>query len=446
MRMQIPKSDFIQILKEPCASYEGVLQAEWNRIPLRTKFRTAAGHEFEVLSRGVWNLEAGPDFRGAKILLDGVLRKGDVEVHVKRSDWLRHRHASDSAYSNIILHVVRENDSSSDTMETFVLPEQPFPSAPPFLTEPQGKCASLFAAMPLPELLHFFRRAGFERVLRKSDSVLKEMISSGMEKAWLRKLFEVCGAKRNREAFGKLFEAVTGNYPASLFRTEFEPLIWGESGLLPAGAEHASGPETFGRAHALWERWWSLRHGTEQSLPWHRGGARPLNTPERETAALIALLRANGTEPVSGWFDLMMNSASPKQAAERILDSLRCSDPFWETHGSFHGKKFETPAVLVGNVRAVLLAVDAVMPCLAACARLRENAAALDRLPLLFEALPAQGPNSVTRRVTAKWLPPGTAQYFRDAASCQGLHHIDSEFCSKVSGDCGACVLYRSFR
>ena len=54
----------------------------------------------------------GPDFRGAVLARpDGMLLRGDVEVHRRASGWARHGHARDPAYANVILHVVQEVDA-----------------------------------------------------------------------------------------------------------------------------------------------------------------------------------------------------------------------------------------------------------------------------------------------------------------------------------------------
>jgi hypothetical protein len=58
----------------------------------------------------------GPDFRDAVIVDKFRLTKGDVEVHVKSSDWYSHEHHSDAAYNNVILHVVLWHDCNSATL------------------------------------------------------------------------------------------------------------------------------------------------------------------------------------------------------------------------------------------------------------------------------------------------------------------------------------------
>ncbi|MFM7727145.1 MAG: DUF2851 family protein, partial [Flavobacteriales bacterium] len=73
---------------------------------------TYSGQKIEVLHPGVHNHNAGPDFMNARIRIDGTLWWGNVEIHVRASDWHRHNHQTDDHYKNIILHVVLQNDAS----------------------------------------------------------------------------------------------------------------------------------------------------------------------------------------------------------------------------------------------------------------------------------------------------------------------------------------------
>ena len=63
-----------------------------------------------VLSPGIYNHHAGPDFEQVKIILDNIIWHGNVEVHVYASQWIEHQHEKDLAYNNVILHVVWEED------------------------------------------------------------------------------------------------------------------------------------------------------------------------------------------------------------------------------------------------------------------------------------------------------------------------------------------------
>ena len=66
--------------------------------------------KIRILDPGEKNIDAGPDFFNAKVKIDGILWAGNVEIHIKSSDWIRHGHKSDPVYNNVILHVVLDDD------------------------------------------------------------------------------------------------------------------------------------------------------------------------------------------------------------------------------------------------------------------------------------------------------------------------------------------------
>ncbi len=73
---------------------------------------TAAGEPLTVMFCGKLNRDAGPDFLEAKIKVGKTILVGNIELHIKSSDWLKHGHQNDAAYQNLILHVVYEEDAS----------------------------------------------------------------------------------------------------------------------------------------------------------------------------------------------------------------------------------------------------------------------------------------------------------------------------------------------
>jgi len=58
--------------------------------------------------------EGGPDFRGARLVLGGEPRCGDVEIHLTPSGWRAHGHRRDGAYASVVLHVVLRRDPFSE--------------------------------------------------------------------------------------------------------------------------------------------------------------------------------------------------------------------------------------------------------------------------------------------------------------------------------------------
>ena len=71
---------------------------------------TTTGETIQILDAGHRNKDAGPDFSLARIKIADNTWVGHVEMHVRASDWIRHRHQDDPAFENVILHVVYESD------------------------------------------------------------------------------------------------------------------------------------------------------------------------------------------------------------------------------------------------------------------------------------------------------------------------------------------------
>jgi hypothetical protein len=67
---------------------------------------TSRGEIVEVLNPGTLNFGDGPDFHLGSIQQDGYMQYGDIELHVRCSDWYAHKHQHDPAYNTVILHVV----------------------------------------------------------------------------------------------------------------------------------------------------------------------------------------------------------------------------------------------------------------------------------------------------------------------------------------------------
>ena len=89
----------------------------------RKSLQTTDGDDLIVVKPGQENSNAGPDFSNAHIQLNKTLWVGNVELHIRASDWFNHRHEEDTNYDNVILHVVWEND-----IPVFDISQQPMPT------------------------------------------------------------------------------------------------------------------------------------------------------------------------------------------------------------------------------------------------------------------------------------------------------------------------------
>lgn len=77
----------------------------------KTDLLTKNGEGVQIIFPGQHNTNQGPDFSDAKIKIGNTIWAGTVELHLKTSDWQKHKHQLDKNYNNVILHVVWENDA-----------------------------------------------------------------------------------------------------------------------------------------------------------------------------------------------------------------------------------------------------------------------------------------------------------------------------------------------
>lgn len=84
---------------------------KYHKLPV-TQLRTSRQESVRVKAAGLQNQQAGPDFFNAKVEIDEQLWVGNVEIHIKSSDWYAHHHQTDDNYDNVILHVVWDDDVS----------------------------------------------------------------------------------------------------------------------------------------------------------------------------------------------------------------------------------------------------------------------------------------------------------------------------------------------
>ena len=78
----------------------------------KNELTTVSGETVRIIIPGQYNLNQGPDFSSAKIIVGNTTWAGTIELHIKTSDWNKHKHQDDKNYGNVILHVVWEDDGN----------------------------------------------------------------------------------------------------------------------------------------------------------------------------------------------------------------------------------------------------------------------------------------------------------------------------------------------
>jgi len=109
--MRVEEVREMQGLYGPFTLTERIVQKIWLRQDFETSaLQTTCEKSVSVKDPGRWNLLGGPDFKGARLIVDGQAIEGDVEVHFTPSDWYAHKHEINSEFDRVVLHVVLHDD------------------------------------------------------------------------------------------------------------------------------------------------------------------------------------------------------------------------------------------------------------------------------------------------------------------------------------------------
>lgn len=427
---------------------ETVLQQSWGVLPSGSRFRLSDGHLLTIVSPGILNKHAGPDYLDACLEFNGVLRRGNVEMHCRTSDWIAHGHAENAEYDNVILHVVMEDDTTPENVA--FLPNIPVlclhvdsktTASPSHEILPQALCSSFFSAMEQGSLREFLESAGIDRLREKSSKYLSLIIAHGDRKAFLAGLADQYGVPDNRDAFHMLGERLLA-YPDDLLDSVCSAILWGESGLLPdPGADRRLTSSGRAVAKTLWDAWWPIRPDAGENLRYRRR-CRPMNSPERRLAALAAWGNAF-TAHVCGELEELFSGGSLSDLFKSFADRLKY-DPFWMNHTSFRSKELANGAELFPVSRIAELITDVVLPFLLASSILRKDESLEKKVLAIYLQLPALQSNRTVRIMHASCFA-GRKDILKSAAAQQGMLHIYQKHCKPGGFYCRTCTVYRSF-
>jgi hypothetical protein len=179
--------------------------------------KTTHHERLEIVNVGQHNQDSGPDFFNGQIRIQDQLWAGNIEIHIKSSDWFVHGHEQDPAYDNVILHVVYEHDteifrSDNSTIPTLELKQ--FVDASLLdnyhkLFSSKNKwinCEQDFPEVDEFTLKNWQERLFFERLERKSKTIDNLLKSSKND--WEAVLFKLLaknfGLKVNGTAFSSI--------------------------------------------------------------------------------------------------------------------------------------------------------------------------------------------------------------------------------------------------
>ena len=343
--------------------------------------------EIRVLKPGIWNHNEGPDFMHAEIDINGKLQIGDVEIHVRSSEWYAHKHHLNSRYNRVILHAVLFNDDFNlrtrlqngkrvPTLELLkwiaVDTGDLYDNTKDTVTT-EGLCRITGKLLNIEILKGVFESLGRERFLEKAESMRLLRTRLDFEQLLYEGIMEALGYERNSKAMRELAQHVPFADLDRKSELEIQAILFGVAGLLPSQREKPLPPEVTDDPGivALEQQWQTSAYA---ELPprmteahWSFTG-RPLNHPVRRIAAMSQLIhRCQGS--------LMMYflptcekaaTADTKRALQTIQTELRghlMPEPtgYWDQYSNF-GLESTRKIALIGKDRAADIIINKILP------------------------------------------------------------------------------------
>lgn len=226
---------------------EDFLHYVWQYLHLGNDLKTTSGSAIIIKQKGSHNLETGADFFNAKIQIEEQLWAGNVEIHLKSSDWYAHNHQEDKNYDNVILHVVWQHDTEIYRKDNSLIPTLELKGLVPKVTLENydalfnKKQEFINCEQQLKEVDSFVKnnwlqRLYYERLEEKAIFINTLLTASNTD--WEAVLFQLLLKNFGLKTNGSSFLNLAQNIPFGVFRKEWdkleviEALLFGQAGLL----------------------------------------------------------------------------------------------------------------------------------------------------------------------------------------------------------------------
>ena len=380
-----------------------------------------------VLKPGIWNHNEGPDFMHAEIEIDGKLQIGDVEIHVRSSEWYAHKHHLNSRYNRVILHAVFFNDDFNlrtrlqngkriptlELLKRIAVDTGDLYDDIEDTTTKEGICRVTGKQLNMEVLKGVFESLGRERFLEKAESMRLLRTRLDFEQLLYEGIMEALGYERNSKPLRELAQHVPFADIGQKSELEIQAILFGVAGLLPSQREKPLPREVTDDSSivALEESW---RASEYAELPTRMTEARwsfigrPFNHPVRRIAAISRLIhQCQGS--LMMYFLPTCEKALPvdtQRSLRTIVKELRTLltlEPigYWAMHSNF-GTGGARKAGLIGNERAVDIIINKILPIIYVWALEAESQKLQEAVLRLYSIASKSSGNKITRKIDAQ--------------------------------------------
>lgn len=422
-----------------------------------TSLSTVDDQIVQVVYPGRPSDEPGADFKDAVLSIGGRLNKGDIEIHVKSSDWRTHHHHQNKTYNGIVLHVVMWHDSENvtrlengDSIPMISLVDHKTITAvskkkrPPSLSCYLGNATDI----SVEQIMDMLHRAGEARFREKQSAFLGELRVTEAGQCLYRGIMGALGYSRNTIPFQMaaeklplhLLESIVQESPDEVISTRLEAWLLGTAGFLPSQkADNFLSIEGDMWIKTLEKEWQSCA-GKQALSPgeWHLFRVRPGNFPARRLAGMAQLLLWYRKEGLLPGLSALVEEALQNDTWHKLEDGLMVTaENYWKDHFAPGKKCQKLDPCLIGRARATEIIINVLLPFFTAYYERNGRGSISAEAFRLYCDYPFATENTIVRHMRCQL---GLKQSQIKSAWCQqGLLHIYKRFCTE--GRCGECPL-----
>lgn len=395
--------------------------------------KTTSGESITIIKTGQHNTDAGPDFFNVQLKINDTLWIGNVEIHLRSSDWNAHKHQTDKAYNNVILHVVYEynlpikNENGNEIPTLALLGRVANELIENYQTLIKSKhwvaCQNQLKLINDFTLKNWLDRLLLERLERKTIAITAQLNQNknNIEETFYQALFKYMGLNVNAIPF----EQLAFNTPLKIIEKHpqlisVEALLFGQAGFLEEDMNDAY----FLRLKKEYQFLASKFNLTPQDKKnWKFARLRPPNFPTLRIAQLAALLKNEGR-----LFALVLEKKSAKEIKKLFKAE---ASVYWKTHYQF-GVAAKESDKKVGEVLLNALIINVISLFLFVYGKMQQNEKYTDfALQLLKET------SVEVNHITKKWNEFGITS--TNAAESQALIELKTNYCSEKK--CLSCAI-----
>ena len=387
---------------------------------------TTDGESIEIITFGTHNHHAGPDFLNGRLRIDGTEWAGNIEMHLKSSQWYNHRHEEDRAYDNVILHVVFEEDTKVSRRNGAKIPclnlsKRIHPGVKASYlellhNENKIPCLAQFQKVPEHVSSIWLDRILIERLEAKTELILQEL--SRNEQDWNAVCYKYIGRcfglSVNTDAFEILCHSIDwkilSKHKDQLI--QIEALLFGQAGMLDKEFTNAY-PQKLKVEYNFLRSKYSLCP-IPRSV-WKFMRMRPVNLPTVRIAQFAYFIFK--TEYL---FSKLLAAKNKKELHEIFTLSL---NNYWKTHFVFD-KESSSSAKSLGSNMIDLILVNGVVPLIFSYGISLANEDYKEKALNLLRSIKAE-----KNHITRFWSE--LDMNATSAAESQSLIHLKKQYCDK---------------